>query len=95
MTLVAVLIVASLALAPASAAADGLPAAGIDAQPLSVPGGALTYTTERAGRDTRLIERARYGGPLRQRRCAASTRSRRSPTTAPPAGCPRTAAGSS
>jgi hypothetical protein len=68
MTLVVLLIVVLLAFVPASAEADGLPAAGIDAQPLSVPGGALTYTTERAGRDTRLVEGARYGGPLRERR---------------------------
>jgi hypothetical protein len=40
----------------------------VDATPLYVPGGQLEYTTERAGDGTRLIERARYGGPLRARR---------------------------
>jgi hypothetical protein len=68
MILVALLAACLLALIPASAAADGLPAAGIDAQPVSVPNGEVDYTTERAGRDTRLIESARYGGPLRARR---------------------------
>jgi hypothetical protein len=68
MLLVALVIVAVLALLPASAAADGLPAVGIDARPLSVPGGQVEYTTERVGRDTRLVESARYGGPLRARR---------------------------
>jgi len=68
MTLVALAVVALLALVPASAAADGLPAVGIDARPLSVPGGQLDYTTKRAGRDTRLVEGARYGGPVRARR---------------------------
>jgi hypothetical protein len=63
---------ALLALAPASAAADGLPAVGIDAKPLSTPGGELEYTTERAGADTRLIESARYGGPLRRQRVRGS-----------------------
>jgi hypothetical protein len=68
MLLIALVTVAILALVPASAAADGLPAVGVDARPLSVPGGQLEYTTERAGRSTRLIESARYGGPLRARR---------------------------
>jgi len=68
MLLVALLAAGLLALIPASAAADGLPAAGIDAEPVSVPGGEVDYTTERAGRDTRLVESARYGGPLRGRR---------------------------
>jgi hypothetical protein len=69
MLLIGLVVVAFLVLAPASAAADGLPAVGIDARPLSVPGGKLEYTTERAGRGaTRLIESARYGGPLRERR---------------------------
>jgi hypothetical protein len=57
------------AAAPATAAGDGLPAVGIDARPLSAPAGEVAYTTERGGRGhTRLIESARYGGPLRQRR---------------------------
>ena len=55
------------ALLPASAAADGLPAVGIDARPLSTPGGGVEYTTKRAGPDTRLVESARYGGPIRRR----------------------------
>lgn len=60
--------VALLALLPASAAADGLPAVGIDARPLGLAGGEVTYST-RSGKDaTRLIERARLGGPLRERR---------------------------
>jgi hypothetical protein len=67
MVLIAAAAVALLVLLPASAAADGLPAVGIDPRPLSAPGGRLEYTTERAGRDTRLIESARYGGPLRRR----------------------------
>jgi hypothetical protein len=55
--------------APATASGDGLPAVGIDARPLSAPAGKVEYTTERgAKRHTRLIESARYGGPLRQRR---------------------------
>jgi|SRR5215218_248075 len=63
---------AVLALLPAAAAADGLPAVGIDASPLSAPRAQLEYTTARAGRDTRLIEGARYGGPVRERRLAGS-----------------------
>jgi hypothetical protein len=55
--------------APATALGDGLPAVGIDARPLSAPAGKVEYTTERGGRGhTRLIESARYGGPLRERR---------------------------
>jgi hypothetical protein len=72
MVLVAVAVLAVLALIPATAAADGLPAVGIDATPLSAPGGQVKHTTERAGRGTRLIESARYGGPLRERRLAGS-----------------------
>ena len=54
--------------APAAAPADGLPAVGIDAKPLSAPAGKVEYTTERGGKGhTRLIEGARYGGPLRER----------------------------
>jgi hypothetical protein len=72
MVLVAVAALAVLALFPATAAADGLPAVGIDARPLSAPGGQVDYTTGRAGSGTRLIERARYGGPLRARRLVGS-----------------------
>jgi hypothetical protein len=57
------------AAAPVTASGDGLPAVGIDARPLSAPAGKVEYTTERGRRGhTRLIESARYGGPLRQRR---------------------------
>jgi hypothetical protein len=62
------LVVAALALLPASAAADGLPAVGIDARPLSLPDGAVAYVTKSGKTSTRLVERARYGGPLRARR---------------------------
>jgi hypothetical protein len=72
MVLALLVAVALLALVPAAAEADGLPAVGIDASPLSLPGGELRYTTERAGHDTRLIESARYGGPLRGRRLQGS-----------------------
>jgi hypothetical protein len=72
MVLIALTALALLAALPATAVADGLPAVGIDASPLSAPGGELEYTTERAGADTRLIESARYGGPLRARRLAGS-----------------------
>jgi hypothetical protein len=72
MVLFALAAVTILALLPATAAADGLPAVGIDASPLSAPGGQLEYTTERVGADTRLIESARYGGPLRERWLAGS-----------------------
>ena len=72
MVLVAVAALALLALLPATAVADGLPAVGVDASPLSAPDGELEYTTERAGAGTRLIESARYGGPLRARRLAGS-----------------------
>jgi hypothetical protein len=72
MVLIVLAALALLALLPTTAAADGLPAVGIDASPLSAPRGELEYTTERAGRDTRLIESARYGGPLRARRLDGS-----------------------
>jgi hypothetical protein len=69
---IALAALAVLALLPAAAEADGLPAVGIDASPLPAPRGQLEYTTEQAGADTRLIESARYGGPLRERRLAGS-----------------------
>jgi hypothetical protein len=72
MVLIALAALALLAVLPATAMADGLPAVGIDASPLSAPSGELEYTTERAGTDTRLVESARYGGPLRERRLAGS-----------------------
>ena len=66
------LAIAALLLLPAAAAADGLPAVGIDAKSLSLPGGDVAYVTESAKESTRLIERARYGGPLRDRRLRGS-----------------------
>jgi hypothetical protein len=72
MVLIALAALALLGVLPATAAADGLPAVGIDASPLSAPGGELEYTTERARADTRRFESARYGGPLRARRIAGS-----------------------
>jgi hypothetical protein len=72
MVLIALAALALVAVLPATALADGLPAVGIDARPLSAPGGELEYTTERAGADTRLVERARYGGVIRARRLAGS-----------------------
>ena len=69
---VALAALALIALLPASAAADGLPAVGIDARPLSTPGGSVEYTTKRAGPDTRVVESARYGGPLRRRTLGGS-----------------------
>jgi hypothetical protein len=66
--LLALVAVALLALVPTSAAADGLPAVGIDARPLSAPGGDVAYTTKSGKHGTVVTERARYGGVLRQRR---------------------------
>jgi hypothetical protein len=68
MLLLALVAIALLALVPASAAADGLPAVGIDASPLSAPRGDVEYLTKAGKRSTLLIERGRYGGPQRQRR---------------------------
>jgi len=70
MMLIALVAFALLALVPASAAADGLPAVGIDARPLSAPRGNVEYLTKTGKRSTLLIERGRYGGPRRQRRIA-------------------------
>ena len=64
---IALVITAVFALLPASAAADGLPAVGVDANPVSLPGGQVEYQTEKAGRSTRIVESARYGGELRAR----------------------------
>jgi hypothetical protein len=63
----ALVLIAVLLLVPAGAAADGLPAVGIDANPLGVPGGQVVYVTKREGHDTRLIQKARYGGAMRER----------------------------
>jgi hypothetical protein len=68
MILLALAAIALLALVPASAAADGLPAVGIDARPLSAPGGDVEYLTKAGKRSTRLIERVRTGGAQRERR---------------------------
>jgi hypothetical protein len=68
MLLFALVAIAVLGLLPATAAADGLPAVGIDAKPLGLPDGRVEFVTKRAGHGTRLIERARYGGPMRERR---------------------------
>ena len=38
------------AAAPSAAAADGLPASGVDASPVSAPGGSVEYLTRRAAR---------------------------------------------
>ena len=65
---IALVIVAVFALLPASAAADGLPAVGVDANPVSIPGGKVEYQTEKAGKATRVVESARYGGELQARR---------------------------
>ena len=64
----ALVLAAAFLLLPSAASAAGLPAEGVDATPLYVPGGKLEYRTERAGHATRLIESARYGGPVRTRR---------------------------
>jgi hypothetical protein len=59
------LVVIALLLMPSAAAAAGLPAEGVDAQPVVVPGGQRDYQTVRVMGDTRLVESARYGGALR------------------------------
>jgi hypothetical protein len=65
---IALVIIALFALLPATASADGLPAVGIDARLLSAPGGEVSYSTKSGKHSTRLIERARHGGVLRERR---------------------------
>jgi hypothetical protein len=65
---------AALLSSPPVAAADGLPVVGIDARPVSPPGGELAYVTRRAGRDTwleaidadseRMLRRVRLPGRL-------------------------------
>ena len=61
-----------LAAVPAAARADGLPAVGIDAHPLLLPDGDVAYITRAGAHSTRLIEHARYGGSLRERRLRGS-----------------------
>jgi hypothetical protein len=63
-----VMILALFALLPAAASADGLPAVGIDATPLSAPGGDVAYVTNAGKHSTRVVERSRHGGVLRERR---------------------------
>ena len=69
---IALVIIALFALLPTAAAADGLPAVGIDARPLSAPGGDTEFVTESGKHATRLIEQARYGGAMRERRLAGT-----------------------
>ena len=69
---IALVIIALFALLPAVASADGLPAVGIDARPLSIPGGETEFVTKSGKRSTRLVEEARYGGVVRERRIAGS-----------------------
>jgi hypothetical protein len=56
-----------LAALPAPAAADGLPAVGVDAAPLSTHGGDVEYVTARAERDTVLRERTVAQGRVLRR----------------------------
>jgi hypothetical protein len=72
MSRVALTAMVLLAAAPATARADGLPAVGIDAHPLALPDGDVAYITRGNAHSTRLIEHARYGGPLRERRLRGS-----------------------
>jgi hypothetical protein len=69
---VALIATVLLAAVPATARADGLPAVGIDAHPLALPEGDVAYITRAGAHSTRLIEHARYGGPLRERRLRGS-----------------------
>ena len=69
---VAVLLITLFALLPAAASADGLPAVGIDATPLSAPGGKVVYTTKSGKRSTRVTERARHGDVVRRRQIAGT-----------------------
>jgi hypothetical protein len=69
---IALVIIALFALLPAAAAADGLPAVGIDARPLAAPGGDTEFVTKSGKHATRLIEQARYGGDMRERRLAGT-----------------------
>jgi hypothetical protein len=56
---------AAAAALPASAPGDGLPVgSGIDAAPVSAPGGGVEYLTRRAGRETLVEARERGGGRL-------------------------------
>ena len=65
---VALIAIVLLAAVPATARADGLPAVGVDAHPLALPEGDVAYITHGSSHGTRLIEHARYGGPVRERR---------------------------
>ena len=68
MLLILVVSLALTALMPATAAADGLPAVGIDARPLSLPGGHVAYMTKSGKHSTRVIARSLDGRLLSQRR---------------------------
>jgi hypothetical protein len=69
MLAIALVVLCLFALLPATAAADGLPAEGVDATPVFVPDGRVQYTTKPApGGATRMIEHSRYGGQMRERR---------------------------
>ena len=65
--LLALAFLAILAALPAPAAADGLPAVGVDAKPLSVSGGHVEYVTARAKPDTELRERTVARGRVLRR----------------------------
>ncbi len=69
---VALIAIVLLAAVPATARADGLPAVGVDAHPLALPEGEVAYITRAGADSTRLIEHARYGGPVRERRLHGS-----------------------
>jgi len=60
-------VTATTAAAPPAAAADGLPIIGVDAAPISAPGGDVEYLTRRAKRDTLLEKRERGGGRVLRR----------------------------
>ena len=62
-----------LAAVPATARADGLPAVGVDAHPLALPGGRRrVHDAGRRAQARGLIEHARYGGPCASGACAGS-----------------------
>jgi hypothetical protein len=69
---VALIAIVLLAAVPATARADGLPAVGVDAYPLALPEGKVAFITRAGANSTRLIEHARYGGPVRERRLRGS-----------------------
>jgi hypothetical protein len=70
MTRLALLLLTSLALAPATASADGLPVGNVDAGPTgtTTPGGASRIVTLAAGNDTLVARVSRAGGEVRASR---------------------------